>query len=70
MVEGGWANNWPPRAASAVARPRGKWTVIMRDDGGRQWAYKGKPLYLWVKDQKPGDESGDGFHGVWHVARQ
>jgi predicted lipoprotein with Yx(FWY)xxD motif len=44
--------------------------VIVRDDGSRQWAYKGKPLYLWVKDHKPGDTTGDGFRGVWHVARQ
>lgn len=67
---GGCAKNWPPLAAAAGAQPRGSWSVIVRDDGSRQWAYKGKPLYLWIKDHKPGDETGDGFRGVWHVARQ
>jgi predicted lipoprotein with Yx(FWY)xxD motif len=56
--------------ASASDQPSGDWAVVVRDDGSRQWAYKGKPLYQWVKDQKPGDTTGDGFRGVWHVARQ
>jgi predicted lipoprotein with Yx(FWY)xxD motif len=34
-----------------------------------QWAYKGKPLYFWVKDQKPGDKTGDGFNNVWRVVK-
>ena len=34
----------------------------------RQWAFKGKPLYRWLKDQKPGDKTGDGFNKVWHTA--
>ena len=70
MCNGGCAKNWPPLAASASAHPRGSWSVIVRDDGSRQWAYKGKPLYLWIKDHKPGETTGDGFRGVWHVARQ
>src|SRR5699024_3097174 len=30
-----------------------------RDDGTRQWAYKGQPLYTYAKDQKAGDMTGD-----------
>jgi len=63
------AQNWPPLAADADASPSGDWTIVTRQDGSRQWAYKGKPLYRWIKDQKPGDRKGDGFRGVWHVAR-
>ena len=70
VCNGGCAKNWPPLEASAGAHPRGGWTVIVRDDGSRQWAYQGKPLYLWIKDHRPGDKTGDGFRGVWHVARQ
>lgn len=70
MCNDGCAKNWPPLAASAGDRASGDWSVIARDDGARQLAYKGKPLYLWVKDKKPGDTTGDGFRGVWHVARQ
>jgi predicted lipoprotein with Yx(FWY)xxD motif len=64
------ATNWPPLMASADAKPAGAYTVITRDDGGKQWAYKGKPLYTWQKDQKPGDITGVGFlNGAWHIAQ-
>ena len=62
------AQNWPPLMAAVNASASGDWTVITRDDGSRQWAYKGKPLYLWVKDTKPGEVTGDGVNNVWHVA--
>jgi len=60
---------WPPLMAAADAQPSGDWSIVTRDDGGKQWAYKGKPVYLWAKDQKPGDKTGDGFNNVWHVAK-
>ena len=63
------AQNWPPLAAKAEAKPMGDWTVVTRDDGSKQWAYKNKPLYTWVKDSKPGDTSGEGVNNVWHVAK-
>jgi predicted lipoprotein with Yx(FWY)xxD motif len=62
------ANNWPPFTAAADAKTMGDWTVIVRDDGSKQWAYKGKPLYKWMDDHKPGDVDGDGRNNVWHVA--
>ncbi len=43
--------------------------MITRDDGAKQWAYKGKPVYTWSKDAKPGDMSGDNFNNVWHVIK-
>jgi len=60
--------NWPPYMAIANAGPA-DWSVITRDDGSKQWAYKGKPLYTWSKDSKPGDVTGDGFNGVWHAVK-
>lgn len=64
------AANWPPLTAQADAKPAGDYTIITRDDGTKQWAHKGKPLYTWVKDQKPGDKTGDGFlNNQWHVAK-
>jgi predicted lipoprotein with Yx(FWY)xxD motif len=65
---GNCATNWPPLMASADAKPVGSWTVITRDDGGKQWAYKGKPLYFWKDDKKAGDAEGDGRNNVWHIA--
>jgi predicted lipoprotein with Yx(FWY)xxD motif len=63
------AANWPPLMAGADAKPAGDYSIITRDDGAKQWAYKGLPLYLWAKDTKPGDKTGDGFNNVWHVAK-
>ena len=63
------ATNWPPLMAPASAKTMGKYTVVTRDDGSRQWAYDGKPLYTWAKDTKPGDTTGDGVNNVWHVAK-
>lgn len=70
VCNGGCARNWPPLMASSAATASGDWSIVTRDDGTKQWAYEGKPLYRWIKDQKPGDKTGDGFRGVWHVARQ
>lgn len=69
VCNGPCAGNWPPLFAMDGDTASGDWSIVTRDDGKRQWAYRGKPLYFWVKDQKPGDTSGDGFNGVWHIAR-
>jgi predicted lipoprotein with Yx(FWY)xxD motif len=70
VCNGPCAVNWPPLMAIADAKASGDWSVVTRDDGSKQWAYKGKPLYAWSKDQKPGDKTGDGFlNNAWHVAR-
>jgi predicted lipoprotein with Yx(FWY)xxD motif len=63
------AANWPPLMAMGDAKPSGDYSIVTRDDGAKQWAYKGRPLYLWAKDAKPGDKTGDGFNSVWHVAK-
>lgn len=63
------AKIWPPVAAAADAKPMGDLTVITRDDGSKQWAHKGKPIYLYAKDAKPGDKTGDNFKEVWHVIK-
>ena len=62
--------NWPPLMAAADAKPANGYTIITRDDGSKQWTYKGKPLYTWKNDKKPGDITGDGFlQGAWHIAK-
>ncbi|GLQ25636.1 COG4315 family predicted lipoprotein [Sulfitobacter pacificus] len=65
----GCAEAWPPLIAPADSDELDKFTSITRDDGTRQWVYDGKPLYLWVNDQQPGDTTGDGVNDVWHLAR-
>jgi predicted lipoprotein with Yx(FWY)xxD motif len=62
------AVKWPPLMAAADAKDEGEFTVITRDDGTKMWAHEGMPLYYWYEDTKPGDTSGDGVGGVWHLA--
>ena len=38
---------------------------MTRDDGTKQWAIHGKPLYTYVEDKKPGDYKGNSVEG-WH----
>lgn len=65
--------NWPPFLAAEGAMAEGEWTLVdvVDKDGAtkKMWAYAGWPLYLWVKDTKPGDVTGDMVGGVWHVAK-
>jgi predicted lipoprotein with Yx(FWY)xxD motif len=63
------ATNWPPLMAAESDKPSGDYTLVTRDDGSKQWAMKGKPLYYWSKDTKPGDKTGDGVNQVWQVAK-
>ena len=61
---------WPALNATGGDNATGDYTIITRDDGTRQWALKGKPLYFWANDKKPGDKTGDNFKDVWHVVPQ
>jgi predicted lipoprotein with Yx(FWY)xxD motif len=63
------ATNWPPFTAQPSDAPSGEFSVVTRDDGSRQWAYKGWPLYTFAKDVKPGDTAGDGKGSVWHLIK-
>jgi predicted lipoprotein with Yx(FWY)xxD motif len=63
----GCAVQWPPVVASG-APPSDAWTVVTRNDGSKQWAYRGKPIYGWIKDSKPGDITGEGVANAWKIA--
>ena len=63
------AVNWPPLLVPADTAVSGDFTLVDRTDSDQKIvAYKGMPLYLWVKDAKPGDTTGDGVGGTWHTA--
>jgi len=63
VCNGGCATNWPPLAAPAAAPTKGAGvagdlTVVTRDDGSKQIAYKGLPLYFFQADTAAGDFKG------------
>jgi len=69
VCNGTCAANWPPVLADAHFPAHGNWSIVARDDGSTQWAFRGRPLYRWIKDVKPGDITGDGvLSGAWRVA--
>ena len=69
VCNGPCATNWPPLMAAETDKASGDYTIITRDDGKKQWAMKGKPLYYWIKDSKAGDKTGDGVQNVWHIVK-
>lgn len=59
-----------PAYKSTTATPSGlaaNMSVITRSDGSKQYAWMGKPLYYYANDAKPGDTTGDGVGGIWHL---
>ena len=65
---GACATNWPPVMAEGALS--GDYSEVTRDDGKKMIAYKGKPLYYWVKDAKAGDTTGDNVNSTWHIVKQ
>lgn len=59
LCNGKCAVEWPPLAVAIGGVASGDWTIITRDDGTMQWALKGKPLYTFLDDKKPGQATGD-----------
>ena len=70
VCNGPCAGLWPPLMASSTDQPAGDYSMVTRDDGSRQLAYKGKPLYFYKADLKAGDRTGDNFKDVWHIVKE
>jgi len=66
---GSCAEIWPPLFADLGAIATGNYSIISRDDGSRQWAYLGAPLYFFVNDADSSDVNGDQVGDIWHLAR-
>jgi predicted lipoprotein with Yx(FWY)xxD motif len=72
ICTGSCLKDWLPLTVPAGSRPTGpvRLGTIVRPDGRTQVTYKGKPLYRFDDDRKPGDVKGEGFKdvGTWHAA--
>ena len=70
QCNGECAKRWPPFLASASDKVNNDWGVEPRQDGSKQWTYKGRPLYTFSGDKGPGETNGLSQNGnTWHVAQ-
>jgi predicted lipoprotein with Yx(FWY)xxD motif len=60
---------WPPLTPAADAKEGGGWTIITRPDGGRQWAYKGRPVYVFYRDKPDSLATGAQLIPGWRLAK-
>lgn len=61
--------SWPAFIAKPGAKATEDLSLIAREGGEMQWAYRGQALYFFAGDRNPGDMIGEGMAGVWHAAR-
>ena len=53
------SSDWKPVRAGALELPVGEFSIINRkDDGTRQWTYRGEALYTYAGDYAPGEVTG------------
>jgi len=69
---GDCVGNWPPLLSDAAPTlgaglDAEDFTTITRDDGGKQLAFYGMPLYLFAGDKAAGDTNGQGVGTKWYV---
>ena len=69
---GDCAAYWPPVTGTPTAGPgvTGQLGTITRTDGKTQATYDGHPLYTYVGDSAPGQDSGNNLNlngGLWHI---
>ncbi len=69
LCEGECARLWPPLLSDGNSAMAAPFFLLPREDGSRQWAWNGRPLYRWIGDHEAGDVTGDGMNGVWHALR-
>lgn len=61
------ARVWPPMIVPEGTQVKEPVGLTTRKDGAQQITLDGMPLYYYVGDAKPGDITGDGVGGVWHI---
>lgn len=64
MCEGACLEKWHPFLGGIMSQGGGKWTLVPRADGTRQWAFNKQPLYTFAADKSEGDVRGNNLPGA------
>jgi predicted lipoprotein with Yx(FWY)xxD motif len=72
VCSNGCASTWPPLLVSGSSTPTSSTSLpgkisVQADANGMQVEYNGHPLYTFSGDSAPGQTTGEGFGGIWHV---
>jgi predicted lipoprotein with Yx(FWY)xxD motif len=72
VCNGECATAWPPLMGDAAPTvgtglDASDFTTITRDDGTKQIAFYGQPLYYFAADAAAGDVKGQGLNEKWYV---
>ena len=71
VCTGSCLSNWRPLLVPKNTKPTGpvKLGTSKRPEGKTQVTFKGRPLYAFVGDSKPGQANGEGIKdvGTWHA---
>jgi predicted lipoprotein with Yx(FWY)xxD motif len=72
VCSGGCASAWPPLLVSGSNNPTSATSLsgklsAQADANGTQVVYNGHPLYTFSGDTAPGQTTGEGVGGIWHV---
>jgi predicted lipoprotein with Yx(FWY)xxD motif len=67
--DGKCTEKWIPLKAVDDSKPQGDFTVMVRNDKSKMWAYRNRPLYTSRDDKAAGDVNGFDPANLWHVAR-
>lgn len=59
---------WPIVQADSNDKAVGLWTIVKRDDGRLQWAYKNRPVYTYFED-RPNHPNGVGKKMDWYLEK-
>lgn len=62
------SRQWLPLEAPAIGNAIGDFTVLNRDDGISQWAWRERPLYRFDEDQNAGEVNGAAVDARFRVA--
>ncbi|TAM49516.1 MAG: hypothetical protein EPN57_23890 [Paraburkholderia sp.] len=57
-----------PADSKVIDSENAQW-VGAAADGKHQWTHEGHPLYRFAGDKMAGEKNGEGFAGLWHVAK-